>query len=410
MEINKEVYEKVPALRFDKFGIHSETGFLKVKNKRISLENCPVPGCKATFGIWENFARNLPDYYEDHVVIRKLETLPPFPIEALFRENSLDFFISMQLYYKRAFQILTFITSAIIHPHGKPFEESGTFIPDKIAKPLLRLANYYGRFPIMSYEEYCLDNCFAQNMVPVIGDFDKLGVGNFMLCQNFVHSPNEMGFIVPHQGMEYRASPIFTTAGVGQLAALRKDNIGLKFFLWKWSGAIRDMASQQALMWQTCDPEKYVTEVRPQIQRFRNVRYGTNGPFYPLLRGETGAHSPIQVLDVLLGVAHKENQMTEYLKDMRAYMPREQRSFLEAVERGPSPRDYILECQNSDPELVDAFNDCLTGWILISENHYRFMAYIGKATYHEVGTGGTPIYQFLPHLIKERKSCLIRKK
>ena len=417
MDINTEVYQKIPALNFMRFGINPQSGFLRIKDKRVDLASYPLSpspympvNMKDIFDEWDNFAHNLPEFYESNRITNKLHMMPPLQIGVFFRKDQSEDF-AMRPYRNRAFQILTFIASAIIHPYKSSIDDSRHYLPDKISEPLLSLASCLHRKPIMSYQEYTLDNCLAANTGSSLGDFNKLGVGNFILCQKFVNSKNELGFIAPHQGMEYRASPILVTAGAGQLNVLREDNISLKHIMWKWSSALRDMLSQQILMWQTCDWTEYATEVRPQIQYFENVQYGDKGPTFKMLRGETGAQSALfKVIDTLLGVKHKRTELTNHLDEMEQYMPSSHREFISAVHLGPSVREYILKCKDSDHELVDVFNDCIVGVIKLREAHFGFMKYIPKthSGNHQLGTGGTPIYAFLPQLIEETKDCLTK--
>jgi indoleamine 2,3-dioxygenase len=72
-------------------------------------------------------------------------------------------------------------------------------------------------------------------------------------------------------------------------------------------------------------------------------------------RGETGAQSSIiPALDAALGIAHAEDMLHRYLKEMRHYMPPKHRGFIETVEAGPSLRDYVLRHRDTHPCLRDS--------------------------------------------------------
>ncbi len=59
-------------------------------------------------------------------------------------------------------------------------------------------------------------------------------------------------------------------------------------------------------------------------------------------RGETGAQSAIvPALDGVLGIEHERDELREYLMEMREYMPPKHVAFIEAVEAGPSVREFV---------------------------------------------------------------------
>ena len=95
--------------------------------------------------------------------------------------------------------------------------------------------------------------------------------------------------------------------------------------------------------------------------------------------------------------------------EMRDYMPREHRAFIEVLEQGPSVRDYVITHRTEQPTLRDAYNACIH-WI----TEFRQTFGIRCALYSSaepgdvnnpttVGTGGTP---FMPYLKKHRDETL----
>ena len=124
-------------------------------------------------------------------------------------------------------------------------------------------------------------------------------------------------------------------------------------------------------------------------------------------RGETGAQSSIiPALDAALGIAHAEDTLASYLKEMHDYMPTKHRAFIETVETGPSVRDYVFRHRDARPSLREAYNAAVDGIELFRSTHLEYARnYIakqnqeGKRNPADVGTGGTPC---VPYLKKHR--------
>jgi indoleamine 2,3-dioxygenase len=168
---------------------------------------------------------------------------------------------------------------------------------------------------------------------------------------------------------------------------------------------------------ENCDPYIYYTRVRPYIHGWKDNPGLPGGLVYEgvaqygglpqKFRGETGAQSSIiPSLDAAFGVAHKDDPLRPYLMEMREYMPPKHRAFIEAVERGPSIRGYVVENREHFPVLRTAYNNCIHLLERFRSRHLDYAAgYIQKQSQKrasnptEVGTGGTP---FLAYLKKHR--------
>ena len=98
--------------------------------------------------------------------------------------------------------------------------------------------------------------------------------------------------------------------------------------------------------------------------------------------------------------------MRHYLNEMRDYMPPKHRAFIEAVEGGPSVREFITEYGAQGKSLVKVYDQCVHWIELFRTKHleyakdYIFKQHQQSATNpYAVGTGGTP---FVPYLEKHR--------
>jgi len=166
-----------------------------------------------------------------------------------------------------------------------------------------------------------------------------------------------------------------------------------------------------------CDPYIYYRRVRPYIHGWRNhpalpqgvvyegvTEYGGRGQMF---RGETGAQSGIvPSIDALLGVSHADDPLRTYLMEMRDYIPPGHRRFIQEVERASVVRAFVQESARHEPQLREAYNECIHWLESFRTTHLEYAAtYIFRqnqtdaANPTDVGTGGTP---FMTYLKKHR--------
>ncbi len=91
---------------------------------------------------------------------------------------------------------------------------------------------------------------------------------------------------------------------------------------------------------------------------------------------------------------------------MRAYIPPTHRAFIEAIEQGPSIRQYVIGRYQCQLALRDAYNACVHWLARFRSTHLEYAGrYIHQQSQQgldnptNVGTGGTP---FMPYLKKHR--------
>jgi indoleamine 2,3-dioxygenase len=238
-------------------------------------------------------------------------------------------------------------------------------------------------------------------------------LGNIALLTNFWGGADEEWFILVHGDIEAHAAPAMAALPLAQWAVMDGDVAKVKDHLRTIGDALEKMYATLCRMPEFCDPYIYFNRVRPFIHGWKNQPALPVGLVYDgveayggrpqQFRGETGAQSSIvPALDALLGVAHADDPLRGYLMEMRQYMPPRHRAFVEAVERGPSVRDFVLG--RSDGELASEYDRCVHFVEQFRAKHLEYAAkYIHNqrprdaANPSEVGTGGTP---FMPYLKK----------
>lgn len=367
------------------FDIDAQRGFLP------SLD--PLDRLPPAFDAWEEAAHNLPKLLVSGRVRTFIECLPCFDVLRLADERE----------YRRAMVILSFLGHAYVWGEKEPADR----LPAVLAVPWHVVSEALGRPPVLSYASYALDNWRRLN--PAEG----IALGNIALLQNFLGGIDEEWFILIHVDIEAKAAPALATI-VPILEAVAEDcPEELEQHLSRVEAALNRVQETLARMPEHCDPYIYYHRVRPYIHGWKNNPALPNGVIYEgvaayggepqFFRGETGAQSSIiPALDALLGIRHEDDPLKTYLMEMRRYMPTKHREFIEAIEQGPSLRDYLVERKSEAGRLIDLYNRCVSGIERFRSLHLEYAAaYIHRQAQTsptnpaDVGTGGTPFMRYL---------------
>jgi indoleamine 2,3-dioxygenase len=245
-------------------------------------------------------------------------------------------------------------------------------IPAVLAKPWYELGVKVGRPPILSYVSYSIDNWYR------LDPSKEIECGNIALLQCFLGGQDEEWFILIHIDIEKKAGIALHAIELAQRAVVANDSDALDIALTQLRDGIKSMYDVLARMPEKCDPYVYFHRVRPYIFGWRNNPALPNGVVYEgvealggkgmTYRGETGAQSAIvPALDGVLGIEHERDELREYLMEMREYMPPKHVAFIEAVEAGPSVREFVkkvnrastTELFNQSVELVADLERCI---------------------------------------------------
>jgi indoleamine 2,3-dioxygenase len=371
------------------YEVDGDRGFLPAPDPLDRLPN--------DFSPWEKIGRELPKLLISGTVRRFIKDLPLLDATRLNVDRE----------RRRAMVILSFLGHAYVWGE----KEMVSSIPACLALPWHQLARMLGRPPVLSYASYALDNW--RRLHP-----DRpIELGNIALLQNFLGGQDEEWFVVVHVAIEAQAGPAFAAIIAAQRAVIDDEPEGVEMQLATIARTLEAMHEILLRMPERCDPYVYFRRVRPYIHGWANHPGLPAGMIYEgvedyrgvaqSFRGETGAQSSIiPALDAALEIAHAEDMLRSYLKEMRDYMPPKHRAFIETVEAGPSVRDYVLRHRALHPRLRDAYNAAVDGIELFRSTHLEYARnYIvkqsqgGKRNPGDVGTGGTP---FVPYLKKHR--------
>ena len=369
------------------YGITEEFGYLPAHD--------PAQSLSAGNEEWDQFGKDLPKLLMGTNFRKRVQALPKFDIDKLNGEAQIQ----------RAMLVLSYIGQA----YQWSDNEAATVMPQVLAKPWYEVGKLVGRPPILSYQSYASDNWRR---------FDKAGpieCGNIGLLQCFLGGQDEEWFILIHIDIEKKAGKALKAIEEAQAAVVAQDTEKVEAALIKMRAALSAMYEVLGRMPERCDPYIYFHRVRPYIFGWRNNPSLPDGVVYEgvdeykgvgqKFRGETGAQSAIiPAMDGVLGIEHEKDELREYLMEMRTYMPPKHVAFIQAVEAGPSVRNFVTTVKKSS--LTQVFNDCIE---LVANFRAMHLEYAGTYIHAQaqatpgnpsaVGTGGTP---FMIYLRKHR--------
>jgi len=375
------------------FGITEEFGYLPA--------HAPALALSAGNEEWDQFGRDIPKLLMGTNFRSRVKALPEFNINKLNGEAEIQ----------RAMLVLSYIGQSYQWSENSP----ATVMPANLAIPWHQVGKLVGRPPILSYQSYASDNWRR---------FDTAGpiaCGNIGLLQCFLGGQDEEWFILIHIEIEKKAGKALKAIEDAQSAVSKDDADLLEVALDNLRSALAAMYEVLGRMPERCDPYIYFHRVRPYIFGWRNNPSLPDGVIYEgvdeyqgvgqKFRGETGAQSAIiPAMDAVLGIDHERDELREYLMEMRMYMPPRHVAFIEAVEAGPSVRNFVTRAKRAT--LTTVFNDCVE---LVANFRAMHLEYAGTYIHAQaqatpgnpsaVGTGGTP---FMTYLRKHRDETKIQ--
>mgnify|MGYP000982979027 FL=1 len=369
------------------YGITEEFGYLPNYDPARSLS--------AGNEDWDQFGKEIPKLLMSSNFRKRVTELPNFNVKALKGDAEIQ----------RAMLILSYIGQSYQWSDESP----ATTLPKKLALPWYEVGKLVGRPPILSYQSYASDNWRR------IDPNGPIECGNIALQQCFLGGQDEEWFILIHIDIEKKAGKALKAIQDAQADVASNDADKLLLSLTKLRDSLAAMYSVLCRMPEKCDPYIYFHRVRPYIFGWRNNPSLPNGVVYEgvdeykgvgqTFRGETGAQSAIiPAADGVLGIDHEKDELREYLMEMRQYMPPQHVKFIEAVEAGPSVRNFVKSANNS--KLTSIFNECVE---IVADFRAKHLEYAGTYIHAQaqatpgnpsaVGTGGTP---FMVYLRKHR--------
>ena len=278
-------------------------------------------------------------------------------------------------------------------------------LPRNLAVPYCILSEKIGQFPLLPYSSYTLDNW--RKLDPK----DEVGLDNIATIQNFYGGVDENWFILVHVEIEAKAGRALAAIPALIAAVDAGDKAQVKAGLteirasWDLINPIFDRMPEK------CDPYIYYHRVRPYIHGWKGNPAMPDGLIYEgvakyegkpqAFRGQTGSQSSIvPTMDALLGIAHENDPLREYLDELHQYRPPRHRQFIEEVQKRSRLRAFVAE--SGDAEMIGIYNDIIEHVQKFRTRHLEYAAkYINMQARDsegnpvDIGTGGTPFMKYL---------------
>lgn len=383
------------------FNVGNKNGFLPIKDPLIRLPD--------VYADLQKIINELHVFQENNgqgilaipnLIEEKVNSLSNFA-EQVKNEN--DIFVLQALY--RAY---TFITSAYtLELSYQEFIKSGnygkarTILPENISLPLVEVSNKLKVYPWLDYHyAYSLGNYVKKDPNGTL-DWENLD----MACK-FTGTSDEIGFIMVHVYINELTPNL--VGSVMEYGKTKDIN-----YLKECAFTMESINKRRRSMWSASRHERY-NDFRIFIMGIK----GNDGIFGDGLiytgcydnkpqkfRGQTGAQdSIIPMIDIFSGIVdyYPENELTNYLMDLRSYRPScVQEFFIDLREYYKSnPIFNELKKTNNYEGLVYLLK-IVDEVYLFRNGHWQFVQkYIMSNTKYAFATGGTPITTWLINQIE----------
>lgn len=411
------------------FSVSPTTGFLP---EELPLRRLPQDYYKP----WEDIVENLPALLLSRKIRSIIDKLPQLETSQLKLTPEL----------RRAYLVLGFLAHGYVWGDSVPVSK----IPMQVATPLIDVADQLGLPPLATYAGLCLWN--FREIMPGSNEYahGRFNWDNLTTINTFTGSIDESWFYLVSVFFEYSGGQC-VKFGLQAMDHARNGNVThLIRCLQELAQAIDHLGSVLMRMEEMCDPHVFYFRIRPYLAGWKNMQdvglhpngaiYGDEKAHRSYAGGSNAQSSLIQFLDSLLSVHHhstgdrpvpevgrttepqkvqKGSSDNAFLVEMRNYMPREHREFLEMVDKESLIRDFVFQHKGASPELTLSYDACLAMLKLFRDKHIqivtRYVVLQAKkapkmgssstlrsglakkkaAGVEEKGTGGTSLLPFL---------------
>ncbi|OAP55162.1 hypothetical protein AYL99_10862 [Fonsecaea erecta] len=272
--------------------------------------------------------------------------------------------LTTHAHWQRAYVVLGYLTQAFIwQDKSKPSE----VIPASLAEPFLDVCHYLGMKPVLAYAGLCLWNWVQTDQDTCLHPSQALA--NFQVIRSFAsftHTRDEDAFNLVPVMVEVQGAKLLKLM-LDTIAAVQNGEIlDLVSVFDVCATTLTAMGETLSVLHRNCEPMLFFQQIRPMLGGSAGAeekglpngvaleRSDGSRVLIKCAGGSAGQSSLFQLLDRMFGVRHESRMLLE----MRAYMPKKHRDFLEAVELMPSLRD-IIERHPEDNSLRCAFQGAI---------------------------------------------------
>lgn len=273
---------------------------------------------------WETLAASLPTLLcSDSALLSQVVALPVLGVHGLHGEAD----------WQRAYVLLGFVIHGYCHGCGTDL------VPLTLSEPFLEICEHLGVEPVLSYAGLCLYNWTKGGEVGVLGGLRAQA--------SFTGTQGEAAFYLTPVSVERTGGHLLAQMLQAMVDAQNRDWKAVQAALDNCSSTLKAMTT--ALDGLTLlKPDMFWHQIRPYIAGLRVAfeRRDADPLQIDLAGGSAAQSSLFQFLDHVLGVKHA----SPLLKEMRRYMPRGHRQFLDRTGSLPSLVD-IASAGNAGTEV-----------------------------------------------------------
>ncbi|OBA19215.1 Indoleamine 2,3-dioxygenase [Metschnikowia bicuspidata var. bicuspidata NRRL YB-4993] len=359
------------------FDVSEKTGFLPSEFPVTCLP-------QAYYKPWEDLVANLPALLLTKRVRGLVDKMPVLSPDHL--ENVPQI--------RRAYQVLGFLAHAYVWGTSEPSSR----IPEQIAAPLVHVSETLGLPPLATYATLCLWNYKEIFPTPAGEEDQEMDLDNIATINTFTGAMDESWFYLVSVFFEYKGGRAIKF-GKQALEHAENGNIpALTTSLQNLALAIDHLGSVLMQMEEMCDPHVFYFRIRPFLAGWKNmadvglnkdgVLYGNETSPRAYAGGSNAQSTLIQFLDSLLSINHHSTgerpaphseskaepakAANSYLMEMRNYMPRKHREFLEAIDSGSKIRQTV-SAHPDNGELSLSYDACLAMTKLFRDKHIQIV-------------------------------------
>jgi indoleamine 2,3-dioxygenase len=343
---------------------------------------------------WEAIARNLPILNEEHATREVIDKMP-------FVDNSVPPSVEED---RLSYLWLSQMAQSYVWSHG--LENGIGKLPKQLAVPLAICASRLGIKPVLTHS--CVD---LWNYVRIVST-KGLVVNNLGLNTSMTGTPDEEGFFLTITAIEALGKRIYGPMFNVPNMILLNDHGGVSIVMKSFIETMKEINKTLLGINEVCDPDVFYNILRTYLHGWGHSEHLPEGLVFEgvsdipvkMYGGSAAQSSLIAMFDVFLGIEHKTDANSKYMKSIRHYMPTHHRHILEHLDE--LMKQSPLAEFTKEHGIEDEYKQCVDIVRKFRTLHFGIVAkYIIKMAPKSKddikGTGSTPLKKFLNACIED---------
>ncbi|KAF1350725.1 Indoleamine 2,3-dioxygenase [Delphinella strobiligena] len=361
----------IPSIpRLEDFDVSELNGFLP---SEYPLETLP----DSYYRPWENIMRNFQGLILSKRLRGVVDDLPVLSTDLLRTLPE----------WRRAYLILAFMSHAYIWGGDRPLD----IVPQSISIPFLETCKRLELPTVATYAGVVL-----WNYRPLFDEEPIDQLENLATLTTFTGSLDESWFYLVSVAIEARGAPMIPLMLHAIEAARHGDKLTVTECLRSFAERLDELGAMLVRMYENCDPHVFWHRIRPFLAGGKNMAEaglpqgvlfdtGSADDKYVQYSGGSNAQSSIiQFFDLALGIEHRPTGTTassgpvqgpssNFIHDMRTYMPGPHARFLEHVSTISNIRDFVTQNRH-DRGLATSYDACLAMLRTFRDKHIQMVS------------------------------------